>query len=188
MAEKENSILRVGCVCPKCKWIGQVKQCEPDVDGDGSIGCPKCFTVVKTEIDNCPSCESLKEKYSHTMDRLKDALEENEKLKKQSEKIIIDAVKREEKIMKLKKSDWTAIIITLVILQILSLWCIDVSISAITVREYGIQNGIEASSMHLTNGFFQLDPVVTYHISLFWLIISLFLIALISIHQISDDR
>ena len=88
--------------------------------------------------------------------------------------------------IKLKRSDWTAIIISLVILQILSLWCIDVSISAMTIGEYGIQNG-DASSISLTNGFFQLNPVTSYHISLFWLIISFFLIALISIHQINND-
>lgn len=90
---------------------------------------------------------------------------------------------------KLKKSDWTAIIVSLVILQIISLWCIDISTSAMIIREYGEHYSDEdISSLSLTNGFFQQNPVVTYHLSLFWLIISLFLIALISIHQINDEK
>lgn len=89
---------------------------------------------------------------------------------------------------KFKKSDWTAIIVFLVFIQIISLWCIDVSISAINVREFGRNNGIQQmSSLDLTNGFFQQNPIVAYHISLFLLIISFFVIALISIHQINDD-
>jgi len=90
---------------------------------------------------------------------------------------------------KFKKSDWTAIIVFLVILQIISLWCIDISISAMRVREYGSQNGIEEmSNLGLTNGFFQQNPIVSYHLSIFWLIISFFIIALISIHQINDGK
>jgi hypothetical protein len=89
---------------------------------------------------------------------------------------------------KLKKSDWSAIIVFLVILQIMSLWCIDISISAMRVREYGSLNGIEEmSTLGLTNGFFQQNPIVTYHLSLFCLIISFFIIALIAIHNINDD-
>lgn len=30
-----------------CGWVGVVWDCEPDVDGDGSLGCPECFKVVK---------------------------------------------------------------------------------------------------------------------------------------------
>jgi hypothetical protein len=57
------------------------------------------------------------------------------------------------------------------------------------ISEYGMQNGDEElSSLILTNGFFQQNPVVTYHLSLFLLVISFFLIALISIHQINDDE
>ncbi|MFW6121398.1 MAG: hypothetical protein ACOC80_10945, partial [Petrotogales bacterium] len=57
--------------------------------------------------------------------------------------------------------------------------------SAMLIEEYGIQNGVEEASLtYLTNGFFQQNPVLAYHISLFWLIISSFIIALISIHHI----
>jgi len=33
--------------CPACGWTGRVNDCEPDVDGDGSLGCPRCRVVVK---------------------------------------------------------------------------------------------------------------------------------------------
>lgn len=33
--------------CPKCSWWGRVGDCEPDVDDEGSIGCPRCKTVVE---------------------------------------------------------------------------------------------------------------------------------------------
>lgn len=89
---------------------------------------------------------------------------------------------------KFKKSDWTAIVVFFVIVQIISLWCIDVSISAMSVREYGENVGNEdLSSLGLTNGFFKQNPIVSYHLSLFLLIISFFIVALVSIHQINDD-
>lgn len=41
-----KSITEMGMVCPKCDWTGTVYSAEPDVDGDGSLGCPKCLTIV----------------------------------------------------------------------------------------------------------------------------------------------
>jgi len=35
--------VRVWC---SCGWSGRVYDCEPDVDGDGSLGCPVCLLVV----------------------------------------------------------------------------------------------------------------------------------------------
>lgn len=32
--------------CSRCGWLGSVGRCEPDVDGDGNLGCPACKTVV----------------------------------------------------------------------------------------------------------------------------------------------
>lgn len=40
-----NSITSVPCRCA-CGWKGTVYDCEPDVDGDGSLGCPECQRVV----------------------------------------------------------------------------------------------------------------------------------------------
>ena len=38
--------------CPKCQWYGVVDDCIPDIDGDGSLGCPKCESVVVCKMDN----------------------------------------------------------------------------------------------------------------------------------------
>ncbi len=43
------SILDVTVVCPECGWYGVVRDCAPDVDGEGGLGCPDCLSVV-TEI------------------------------------------------------------------------------------------------------------------------------------------
>ena len=45
-----QSITSIFCRCKKCRWYGTVGQCEPDVDGDGSLGCPKCFEVIKVVV------------------------------------------------------------------------------------------------------------------------------------------
>lgn len=34
------SILDVVLVCERCGQLNRVADCEPDVDGDGSLGCP----------------------------------------------------------------------------------------------------------------------------------------------------
>ena len=49
---KEMKITEVPVYCPKCNWQGTVIDCEPDIDGDGGLGCPRCYedgveTVVK---------------------------------------------------------------------------------------------------------------------------------------------
>lgn len=41
------SILDVACIC-SCGWCGTIGECEPDVDGDGSLGCPECLEVLDT--------------------------------------------------------------------------------------------------------------------------------------------
>lgn len=42
-------ITEVSCECRGCGWTGTVLECEPDVDGDGGLGCPICFCVVTQE-------------------------------------------------------------------------------------------------------------------------------------------
>lgn len=46
--QKLGSILDVLMICPLCDAISTVGTCEPDVDGDGSLGCPQadCGGVV----------------------------------------------------------------------------------------------------------------------------------------------
>lgn len=45
--DKLLSITEQLCRCLECDWNGTVWDCEPDVDGDGSLGCPECLAVVK---------------------------------------------------------------------------------------------------------------------------------------------
>jgi len=49
MKEAGRSILDVLMICPKCDAISTVGACEPDVDGEGSLGCPQedCGGVVR---------------------------------------------------------------------------------------------------------------------------------------------
>ena len=83
---------------------------------------------------------------------------------------------------KIKKCDWRAIILLILVFQILSLWCIDISTSAMILEN----SQTEQQDSYVTNGFFMINPSVTYHISLFWLIISSFLLTLIAFHHIDQ--
>lgn len=54
-----RSITEVKCSC-KCGWTGTVIDCEPDVDGDGGLGCPCCMQLVNiftTEFEKNPRRE-----------------------------------------------------------------------------------------------------------------------------------
>ena len=45
-------IIDVKTKCSKCKWKGTVKDCEPDIDNDGSLGCPVCSSIITIEKNN----------------------------------------------------------------------------------------------------------------------------------------
>lgn len=45
-----KSILDVRMQCPICKIIANIGDCEPDIDGDGSLGCPRCLTIDKKKV------------------------------------------------------------------------------------------------------------------------------------------
>lgn len=38
-------------MCAKCGWKGTVWECEPDIDGDGNLGCPDCNAIVYVQMD-----------------------------------------------------------------------------------------------------------------------------------------
>jgi hypothetical protein len=47
--EKIRDLPSIGdqvCLCSNCGWMGTVYDCESDIDGDGSLGCPECETVI----------------------------------------------------------------------------------------------------------------------------------------------
>lgn len=41
------------CACT-CGWHGKVDECEPDVDGDGGLGCPECWSLIKVVVPSTP--------------------------------------------------------------------------------------------------------------------------------------
>ena len=45
--ECEMKIGEVTMKCPACGWIGLLMDCEPDIGGEGGLGCPRCGKVVK---------------------------------------------------------------------------------------------------------------------------------------------
>ena len=51
------SITDTPAVCETCEWQGTAGECEPDIDGDGSLGCPRCGAVVVCEGDGEPPAE-----------------------------------------------------------------------------------------------------------------------------------
>jgi len=46
-----RSIMDVVATCVGCGWRGTVEDCVPDCDDDGSLGCPQCQQIVRTEDD-----------------------------------------------------------------------------------------------------------------------------------------
>jgi hypothetical protein len=75
----------------------------------------------------------------------------------------------------MKKSDWVAISAFLLVLTVISLWCIDISISAML------------SGGYLTNGFSISDPFKQYHVGLYIIILATFSNFLIILHIILKD-
>ena len=70
----------------------------------------------------------------------------------------------------MKKSDWMAIVIFQVIAQMLFMWCIDVSVSAM------LNNGI------ITSGFITSSPMLMYHVCLYASVLNLAFMCLIAVH------
>ena len=85
--------------------------------------------------------------------------------------------------LRIKKSDWRAIILLIIVFQILALWCIDISTSAMLM-----QSTAPEGQVYLSNGFVLQDPSVTYHICLYWLVISSFLLTLITFHHMDSEE
>jgi len=62
------------------------------------------------------------------------------------------------------KSNYIAVVFFFVIVTLISIWCIDVSVSAM------INGGIDA---YMTNGFFNVNPLMSYHFGLYGIILSM---------------
>ena len=76
----------------------------------------------------------------------------------------------------MKKSDWITILSFQIMLQMLFMWCIDISVSAM------INNGI------ITSGFITSSPMLMYHVCLYASVLNLMLMAIIGIHHILKNE
>lgn len=51
-----KSILEQVVSCITCSWIGTVDDCEPELNGEGDLGCPRCAP----EMNLAPYLELIK--------------------------------------------------------------------------------------------------------------------------------
>ena len=75
--------------------------------------------------------------------------------------------------MKIKKGDWIAISMSLGIIIVICCWCVDVSVSAMNVGKDTI----------MMNAFWSLNPIVTYHLGLYGIILCVVALLLIIIYN-----
>ena len=50
MTQKLMRITDVKLRCPECSLVTTVGDAEPDIDSDGSLGCPRCLYVLKKKV------------------------------------------------------------------------------------------------------------------------------------------
>jgi len=75
----------------------------------------------------------------------------------------------------LGRGDWLCVIVFLLVINIISLWCIDISASAMLAEK------IVPVAM-VTNGFIMNNPAQTYHIGMYGVVLSTVLLVFICIH------
>jgi len=76
----------------------------------------------------------------------------------------------------MQKSDWIAVISFSIILQMLSFWCIDTSVSAL------ISGGT------VVNAFMTMNPCFTYHLGVAVSIINFMFLVFITVHHILREK
>lgn len=80
------------------------------------------------------------------------------------------------------KMDWIGVFIGQVIIQMIFLWEIDISVSAMTLQAtLGIPMGTG-------NGWLFMNPATTYHIGLYGIIVNLFFMAIFGIHLVLKEK
>lgn len=82
--------------------------------------------------------------------------------------------------IKMVKGNWLSIGVALLMIQLMALWAIDISVSG-TIAS--IQTGKEFVN---TNGFYQVSPMITYHIALYILIFTALFFMMLVIHAFVD--
>lgn len=78
--------------------------------------------------------------------------------------------------MKITKTDKVLIIMTLVILNLIFTWSLDISVSAL------ISNG------YVTNGFFDNSPMVSYHVALYGKLFSMIILSFLSVIWLTKTK
>ena len=79
--------------------------------------------------------------------------------------------------MKTTREEWIVVILLLVIIDVMCLWCIDISISAMLTP-----------NVILTNGWQTRDPMLMYHFSLYGCLIITSALAVIGIHFVYEGK
>jgi hypothetical protein len=69
----------------------------------------------------------------------------------------------------------------LIIITIISLWTIDVSVSAMVIDNY------TPTTIQMTNGFFLKEPMKTYHMGLWGVIMSTFFLSCLTVYTIAQS-
>ena len=82
--------------------------------------------------------------------------------------------------IKISKGSWICIGVALVMIQLMALWAIDISFSATIVS---IQTGKELVN---TNGFYQVNPMITYHLALYTLVFTALIFMMLISHAFID--
>jgi hypothetical protein len=78
--------------------------------------------------------------------------------------------------MKIAKSDWVVIIVFCVVLQMLSFWCIDISVSAII------------SGGKVVNLWTTMNPIDSYHLGIYLSILNFVFLIFITVHHILREK
>lgn len=79
---------------------------------------------------------------------------------------------------KTTREEWIVVIVMLTVINVMCLWCIDISLSAMLTSPNAI----------LTNGWQTREPMLMYHLGLYGCLIVTSVLALIGIHFIYEGK
>ena len=75
---------------------------------------------------------------------------------------------------KTTKEEWIAVVLMLIVIDVMCLWCVDISVSAM----------LTSPNLILTNGWQTREPMLMYHMGLYGCLIITTALSLIGIHFI----
>jgi hypothetical protein len=82
---------------------------------------------------------------------------------------------------KFKKSDWVVFVVLLIVLFVVFMWCLDISISAIASTPCG-------QTPTVTNGWSEMNASTTYHVGLYGMFLTMFLLCIVAVHHILKEE